>query len=234
MKNYIDVGIDIGAAEQAAVDKLMPEQARKRILEERQRRLAAALDNDATFRAVDLSGVSRDSVLPAAQIAAITLGINRSHRCAQLAWARTFGEFATGDVATLLADLVTRSVRLAQEFDVQATDTIAVDRALDFAERRQWAVPAKLGASDDQAMRKQQKAISVSAQRDAAVLSEIVAAGHEPLALPEGGNGKTGKAGVRAEIKKRLGNKGMWATSTAFKATWQRLLSDQKISYSSG
>jgi hypothetical protein len=91
-----------------------------------------------------------------------------------------------------------------------------------------------LSASDDQAKRKQPRVISISEQRDAAVLSEIVAAGHEPFALPEGGNGKSGKAGVRAEIKKRLGNKGMWATSTAFKATWQRLLNDKKISYSNG
>lgn len=136
----------IEAAFQDAADRLMPVQAREREQEDQRRRLAAALNEDATFTASDLSRVSRDSVLTAAQIAAITLGINHSHPCAQLAWARVNQGFTTGNAAVLLEKLVQRADRLAVHFKVQPTDPLPVDDAMDFAAERTppWIVPATL------------------------------------------------------------------------------------------
>lgn len=147
-KTYETIQIDPLAAFQGAADRLMPDQARERKLEDQTRGIAAALNDDATFTASDLSRVSRDSLLTACQIAAITLGINPTHPCARLHWARENQKFTTGNAALLLEKLVERADRLALHFKVEPTAPLPVDDAMDFAAERTppWVVPAPLAS----------------------------------------------------------------------------------------
>lgn len=136
------------AAYQGAVDRLLPELARKRKFEEWQQAIAADLNDDPKFWVMNLSDLSRDSVLTVTHIAAITLEINHVHRCANIDWARKYGQYATGTAAATLKNLVTRTDRIAVHFKLQPSDSLAVDEGFDFAATRQWHVPHALQAKN--------------------------------------------------------------------------------------
>ncbi|MBC5783784.1 hypothetical protein H8N03_12580 [Ramlibacter sp. USB13] len=56
--------------------------------------------------------------------------------------------------------------------------------------------------------------------RETAVLEKIRELGHDPLRLPKA---DPGRPGVKAHVKKALGDKGIWAKSTVFAKTWEEL-----------
>lgn len=56
--------------------------------------------------------------------------------------------------------------------------------------------------------------------RDEEILKLLRKKGYDPLALPPYANDKPG---VKAEIRKALGNKGLWAGTTVFDKAWERL-----------
>ena len=145
---YGAIPIDPVAAYQGVVDRLMPDIARKREFEEQQQAIAADLDDDPEFRITSQSDLSRDSVLTVTHIAAVTLEINRVHRCANIEWARKYGQYATGAAAATLKNLVTRTDRIAVHFKLKPSDLLAADEGLDFAVARQWHVPRGLQAKN--------------------------------------------------------------------------------------
>jgi hypothetical protein len=69
-------------------------------------------------------------------------------------------------------------------------------------------------------------ALTLSVRREMAILDAIHKLGHEPLRLPKA---KAGRAGIKAEVRKALGNKGMWAKSTVFDGNWEDLRSSRRI-----
>lgn len=65
------------------------------------------------------------------------------------------------------------------------------------------------------------------AAQDAAIIASLRAAGHDPLALPKN---IAGKKGIKAATRIALGNGGMWV-GTVFNKAWERLTSNDDISY---
>lgn len=72
------------------------------------------------------------------------------------------------------------------------------------------------------------KSKSAAQAQDETILSILRSKGYNPLALPPY---KPGKAGVKAEIRKVLGNKGMWVGKTVFNKAWERLKANDDIAY---
>lgn len=67
-----------------------------------------------------------------------------------------------------------------------------------------------------------------AAAQDAALISSLRAAKHDPLALPKN---VRGKPGVKAATRVALGNGGLWAGSTVFEKAWERLTRNGDIAY---
>ena len=65
-----------------------------------------------------------------------------------------------------------------------------------------------------------------AAAQDAAIISCLRAANHDPLALPKN---EAGKPGVKAETRAALGNRGLWAGTTVFDKAWERLRRNRDI-----
>lgn len=64
------------------------------------------------------------------------------------------------------------------------------------------------------------------AAQEAGILAELVNLGYNPLQLPKN---DPGKSGVKAEVKRALGSKGIWNHVTVFDKAWERLLGDRRI-----
>ena len=67
-----------------------------------------------------------------------------------------------------------------------------------------------------------------SQAQDTEILKLLSNKGYEPLELPPY---RPGVAGVKAEIKSALGNKGMWSGATVFDKAWERLSGSGRIAY---
>ena len=64
------------------------------------------------------------------------------------------------------------------------------------------------------------------AQRESAILAKIVELGHDPQNMSKA---VSGKAGVKSEVKKSLGKRGIWAGSTVFDKAWGKLRTNGEI-----
>jgi hypothetical protein len=64
------------------------------------------------------------------------------------------------------------------------------------------------------------KPVQRSQAQDTAILSLLKARGYDPLALPRNPHGMPG---VKAEVRKEVGIKGIWAGATVFEKAWERL-----------
>ena len=72
------------------------------------------------------------------------------------------------------------------------------------------------------------KPVSRSHAQNEAILAALRASGIDPLSMPPL---IRGKAGTRAQIRERLGSKGMWAGSKVFDKAWERLARNGDIAY---
>lgn len=72
----------------------------------------------------------------------------------------------------------------------------------------------------------QSQAMPRARAQDTEMLHAIREAGYAPQALPKN---EPGKPGVKAEIRKRLGSKGVWTGTTVFDKAWERLRKQNDI-----
>ncbi|MDR3429597.1 hypothetical protein [Silvimonas sp.] len=62
--------------------------------------------------------------------------------------------------------------------------------------------------------------VSATKAQETAVLGCLENMGYDPAALPQR---TSGKKGVKAKVREALGTRGMWAKTSVFDKTWQRL-----------
>lgn len=74
----------------------------------------------------------------------------------------------------------------------------------------------------------QQQPVPRSQAQEQAILTKISAMGYQTRALPKAA---TGKPGVKSEIKRALGSKGIWTGKSVFDKAWQRLMAEGRIAY---
>jgi len=67
-----------------------------------------------------------------------------------------------------------------------------------------------------------------SQAQDEAILSMLRDKGYDPLAMPPYA---PGKPGVKAEIRRAIGDRGMWTGETVFDKAWERLAKNGDIAY---
>lgn len=73
---------------------------------------------------------------------------------------------------------------------------------------------------------KDNKPLSKAAAQDAEILNVIRKLGYEPQKLSKN---LPGKKGVKAEVRRAVGKKGMWVGTTVFNKAWERLTANKDI-----
>lgn len=203
----------------------------------RQAREAKTIAQAATVTASDIqaeaaSAFGRDDMMPIREIVAGMLGLKVRCEYTYHGWASNYGRYVRDEAARdLLNLLVKRTNLLANELKIGATAlsptaVVRVDKVLAFAEGRGWDVSSLMPADHAIGPAGTVRSVTRDEVRRAGILAMLKKLGYEPRALPKS---EAGRSGVRLEVRKALGIKGIWAGSTVFDKTWQGMRDDGEL-----